>query len=103
MVGYAKLFCCLLYYFGDFGIVYVADLGEEVMLYLIVEAANPPRNESIAACEVGCGFELMNCPSVFDVTFVVEFGVVGWLYYVRQLKDQSHDKASDEVHEQEAD
>ncbi len=81
---------------GDFGVVEVRDVGEEVVFGLEVEAAEVPGEDFGFGGEVDGGLHLVNGPGFFHVAGGhVGEGVGGIIDDVGELEDGGHDQAGD--------
>src|SRR4051812_157507 len=67
--------------------MHVADSGEQVMLYLVVEASHQPGKNGIASGEVHGGAHLVLSPVVFEVTLFGRQGEFSLFNYVSRLED----------------
>ena len=78
----------------DEGVMYVRDLGEEVMLNLEVEPADIPREERVVCREVRGRLDLMRSPSVGQsLSFGGEIRLHHVSDHVRELKGRREGKA----------
>ena len=85
---------------GDFGVMDMANIGEEVMLDLKIESADIPVEQVVVASEIGGGIELVDDPVGLDDAFGICGGLGDAFYHMRQLEDHTQDEATCEMHEQ---
>ena len=85
------------------GIVDAADLREEVVLDLVVQAADVPGQEPVRRREIGGRFHLVHHPRAAHGALAVRHRMVGLLDDVRELEHHSQDGSGGQVHHEEAD
>ncbi len=73
--------------FGNFRIMNVADVREQMMLYLEIQSPKEVTEHAIVCAEICRGVELKVRPGQIDFLFIVGFHKAGPLYDVRQHKD----------------
>jgi len=63
-VGDAVLAACLLDNFGDRRVVHMADGRKQMVLKVVVEPAERPTHQAVAAAEIECYAGLMDRPRI---------------------------------------
>src|SRR5438045_321650 len=84
-------------------IVHAAHFGEEMMLDLIVEAADVPGEETVLWGEIGCRHHLVDKPGVFHGALCIGLRVVGAFDHMGELEDETKYAARSEGHGEIAD
>ena len=97
MIRHAKFLCRLLNNGGNFRVMNVANVREQVMFDLKIQAACPPRQKPIAVRKICGRFHLVNSPSIINIAVGIGYGVFGFFYHVRQLENNRHSKPRNEV------
>ena len=103
VIGEAEKRALFAHYFADGGVVDMADLRKEVMLYLKIQSPGQPGNDFVTGGEIGSGSDLMDRPfGIYALVGVVGYTKTGQLHHVRQLKYNRQGKPHDHVDDEKA-
>ena len=72
------------------------------MFDLIVQATQVPSQPTVPRRKIGRGLQLMHRPGIVHQTLVVRQRLIGPFHNMRQLKNNRHNKASNQVNHQKA-
>ena len=97
-VGKPELFCRFLHDGRKRTEVNVANVGEQVVFNLVIEAATQPRKYSRPGAEVGRGFELVRKRIVFHFASSFRLGELHVFKHVCGLENACQRHAGDGVH-----
>lgn len=89
---------------ADGRIVYMGDLGKQVVFDLEIEAADQPANQLILGSKIGRRLDLVNGPFIFHLTRgLIRQREMGMLDRVSELEDDTQYETGHETHAQETD
>ena len=102
LIWNSELATCVLHYWGDIGIMHMADARKKMVLHLVIEAAHIPIKHEVVRCKIGGGAQLVNYPAIAHLAIGIWQRIVANLHDVGRLKDHAEYNATDEMHEEEA-
>lgn len=83
---------------GKLRVMYVANVREQVVFDLIVQATNKPRHDAALRRKVGSSEQLVDCPAILQVAGIIRDRVSRVIHNVRRLEYTGGHEAQDEVH-----
>jgi hypothetical protein len=101
VIGQAEFPGGFLDYDGNFPVMNVANIWEQVVFDLVVEPADEPGKEAATIGEIGGRSQLVNSPVVLDTAIVFGNEKISFFKNVRRLKDQSQHQPANEMHGEE--
>ena len=88
--------------FRKVAVVNMANVGEQVMFYLVVQTTYIPRKQARFWGEVGRVEQLAHRPISFDIAAFVGHWIIAGRYHVGWLKNHAQDQTCHHLHGQEA-
>jgi hypothetical protein len=100
-IGDAEIFTGFFDDLADCRIVYMRDLGEQVVFNLEIQSAYQPGNYLIVGGKIGRGFQLVDGPLIFQFILVIGVGKLGMFHSMRQLEYDAQYKSGKKAKYQE--
>jgi hypothetical protein len=88
---------------GNFSVMDMADVREQMVLDLMVQSAGKPVDDFVFRRKVGRRIKLMDCPGVFDFAIFVGNGIRRFIYNVRQLEHDAQNQSCGVMHDEKSD
>src|SRR5687768_1066061 len=79
--------------------MHVANIWEQVMLYLEIQTADIPVKDTVIVSKIGSSQKLMDSPAVFHFTFFVRHRIFSAIDHVGRLKNNCQDETTYVVHD----
>ncbi len=71
VIRQAKLRSCFPDDFGQLAVMYVTDVGKQVVFDLVVQSTDKPGEQAVVRREIGSREHLVHSPGIFHIPFVV--------------------------------
>lgn len=91
-----------LHNFRDFPVVHMADIGEQMVLDLVVQPSDKPGKKHTFVGEIGRRFHLVNGEMVFHATTCIGYKKVRFFNHMRWLENEGQNQSAYVLHHQKA-
>ncbi len=98
MVGYPELLCGPFDYGRDLAVMYMADIGEQMVLHLIVQTPDKPGKQPAVGGKIARGRQLVRGPVVIYGPVFIGKGIFHPGHDMGYLENAAYQQAGDQVH-----